>query len=678
MLKMTSHRTTAKQPTQYRHRFVALFLALSLGLGATSTPAQDIPFELNSSRTVRPDVSRINSWQRDDYRDSNRDDYRSSTPSRRDRTRPRQTNERDTWRQRGRDNRFNTRPDTSGWNNNRDTSGWNDNRGTSDWSNDRGTPGWNNDRDTSPVQPILFERWRGRGTPDADTYGPVVPNFPTTPIRQTPVTPTTPNRDTERATIQARISQRYRNPLIVRFAQTLTAERALAMFNEISQLIDSRHLQPKPYEERTAQAVQNLMQALDNADFLTASRANPSRDAIAGFRQTLTQLETGRGVQTAADAANALRWTMDVASQTLGLAPGCVVTEFIYGATETLDPYSTFIPPANATGPKAALEDHVVGIGVSVEADERGVVIVKILPGSPAQSSGLAKGDLIVGVNGQSLEGRSLDFIVDLITGPEGSSLRLDVVRGQGWPQDITLVRRTIPLSTVSDVQIIDATTQTAYMKLEQFGATSADEIDKALWNLHRQGMQALILDLRGNPGGFLTSAIDISNKFVSSGTIVSTRGRTSADNMQEVAQYSQTWKVPLVILIDKNSASASEILAAAIQENNRGIVVGQRSYGKGTVQTQFNLQSVAAGLRLTTAKFYSPNGREMAEKGVEPDVLVSETTSRNFNFQDDAVLQRAIAVAGSRQLKDIAATKSRPNTQQQPQQQRYQYLIPS
>ena len=150
--------------------------------------------------------------------------------------------------------------------------------------------------------------------------------------------------------------------------------------------------------------------------------------------------------------------------------------------------------------------------------------------------------------------------------------------------------------------------------------------MDAALYKLNDQGMQSLILDLRGNPGGLLTTAIELSDRFLPSGTIVSTRGRTQADNSQETATYAHTWKVPLVVLVDHDSASAAEIFAAAIQENRRGVIVGETSYGKGTVQTLFPLESVSGALRLTTAKFYSPDGREMAGVGVTPDVKVTGT----------------------------------------------------
>ncbi len=271
--------------------------------------------------------------------------------------------------------------------------------------------------------------------------------------------------------------------------------------------------------------------------------------------------------------------------------------------------------------PSAELEDHIVGIGVEIKADERGMLISKALPGGPAAQAGLQSGDLIESIDGHKVTGASLDSAVDLITGPSGSQITLGVRRDERLAE-VKLVRRRVEVHSVSEVKMLDDTV--GYIKLDKFAQNSSEECDKALWDLYRQGMKSLVIDVRGNPGGLLTTAIQLSNKFIPAGTIVSTRGRDASDDMVEYAHRDRTWKTPLVVLVDENSASASEIFAAAVQENGRGMIVGCRTYGKGTVQTHFPLQTVQGTLRLTTAKFFSPNGREMAGAGVEPDVHVT------------------------------------------------------
>jgi carboxyl-terminal processing protease len=192
-------------------------------------------------------------------------------------------------------------------------------------------------------------------------------------------------------------------------------------------------------------------------------------------------------------------------------------------------------------------------------------------------------------------------------------------VRREDRAADIPLVRRRVEVHSVSEVKMLEQ--NVGYIKLDKFAQNSSEEFDRALWGLYRDGMKSLVIDVRGNPGGLLTTAIQMSNKFVPSGTLVSTRGRDLADNTVEYASRQRAWKLPLVVLVDGNSASASEIFAAAVQENGRGLIVGERTYGKGTVQTHFPLQTVSANLRLTTAQFFSPSGRVMAGAGVEPDI---------------------------------------------------------
>jgi carboxyl-terminal processing protease len=219
----------------------------------------------------------------------------------------------------------------------------------------------------------------------------------------------------------------------------------------------------------------------------------------------------------------------------------------------------------------------------------------------------------------------------------------------------VQITRQQVRVYSVSEIEMVDSTV--GYIKLEKFAQSSTQEVDEALWQLHRQGMQSLIIDLRGNPGGLLTTAVELSDKFLPGGTIVSTRGRTQQDQMMETAEYAQTWSVPLVVLIDENSASASEIFAAAIQENNRGLVVGRTSYGKGTVQTHFPLRSVSGHLKLTTAKFYSPKGREMAGAGVTPDQTVHKAAYRpgDLAADYDRDIEVATEVARGSRVREIA-----------------------
>ena len=482
------------------------------------------------------------------------------------------------------------------------------------------------------------------------------PDRPATPQ----VPPTSPSDDSpgKAEKIQWRLTQRYGNPLVERFVRNVSAERAMNLFVESSRLIDTRHLQPSSYETRIKQALGNLRQAVENPAFLQANRLSPSRHEVNAFRNSLDRLILSQPVRTSRDALNILYKTVEIARQHVGMRPTAVVLEFVYGSLESLDKYSTFVPQENSRQPSVNLDDHVVGIGVEIKPHDSGILVVKTLRGGPAAEAGLRGGDVVVSVNGRKLEGRNLNYAADLITGPAGSQVFLGVHRNGRAISPMTLTRRRVTIYSVSEIRMLDDEAKVGYLKLDKFAKSSSDEMDRALWDLYRRGMKSLIIDLRGNPGGLLTTAIELSDKFLPCGAIVSTRGRTKADQSAERATYEQTWKVPLVVLVDQNSASASEIFAAAIQENQRGVIVGRRSYGKGTVQTHFPLQSVSGNLRLTTARFYSPNGRVMAGNGVEPDVQVDESTS-NDSAHIDRDIKTAVAVAKSQRLRDFAAKKS-------------------
>jgi carboxyl-terminal processing protease len=211
---------------------------------------------------------------------------------------------------------------------------------------------------------------------------------------------------------------------------------------------------------------------------------------------------------------------------------------------------------------------------------------------------------------------------------------------------------------SLEDVKIVDADYGVAYIRIPTFQKTTARDLEAALWKLNDQHMTSLILDLRRNPGGLLTSAVEVADKFLQNGVIVSTRGRSPQEDGNYTANYGGTWRVPLVVLIDKDSASASEIFAGAILDNRRGDIVGERSYGKGSVQGIFPLGYGGAGVRLTTALFYSPSGQKISHQGVTPNLEVRTTAKLGSGVSelrvvdDDPVLRAGIDAARRRAAK--------------------------
>ena len=376
------------------------------------------------------------------------------------------------------------------------------------------------------------------------------------------------------------------------------------------------------------------------------------------------------------EAVGQMQQAASLVSRSLNVPEGMVAMEFLHSTIDSLDRFSAIVPrqtamsdvpavtqTANVDGRTAGLEENITGVGVEMKVDPRGAVVLGVVDGGPAAEAGVQKGDVITAVDGRDVSGMSLNEIATLVGGRSGSSVRFTLDR-DGRTGTLGMTRRSIYVSSVANVQMIDPAGKTGYARLKQFSANSAKDLENAMWKLHRQGMQSFVLDLRGNPGGLLTSAIDISNLYLPSGAIVSTRGRNADDNTQENASYTKTWKTPLVILIDDGSASASEILAAAIQDNERGVVVGRRSYGKGTVQTHFPLRTVSGNFKLTTAKFYSPNGREMAGAGVAPDVTVPGETDFGASAQKDRDVVAAMNVLVDGRPQSLAANAARPRVQ--------------
>jgi len=512
----------------------------------------------------------------------------------------------------------------------------------------------------------------GRTTDDrylpADRNTPADRNAPTS--GRDPFVPAQPplsQIDEESNTINNLLTFRYQNPVTVRAIRAMSSTQAIQLFAEVSEKIDERSLEPTSYDLRVRRALRNLSLALNNQAFMNGLGISANSFSTDGFRNTLSRISANGQIQNYQDARTVLNTVMQQAQSVQGLTPSVVAFEFANASIDTLDKFSGLEPadPGNRNGAEltnvksAALEENIVGIGVEVREHSEGLVVVKPLRGGPAAESGIETGDVILSINNQKIGGMKMASSVDLMKGTNGSQMRMRIYRDGKGERDFALTRRSIRVWTVNDTKILPGT-DVGYFSLSRFSQNSTAEVDQALNELYNKGMKSLVLDLRGNPGGLLTTCVEISDRFLACGTIVSTKGRLSGDNMVERATYNRTWSVPLVVLVDGDSASASEIFAAAIQENGRGVVVGTRSYGKGSVQTHFPLSAIGGDLRLTTALFYSPKGRKMADEGVTPDVEVND---KDGVVNGDEVLIEALRVARSRTLADMAAASGKCKT---------------
>jgi carboxyl-terminal processing protease len=457
-------------------------------------------------------------------------------------------------------------------------------------------------------------------------------------------------KPTEAQERQLEITSRYQDSRMLALVRGTSLNQMMSLYSEASRLIDTRHVSPLSYEERTRAALGNLIAALENPAFLQAAGGTANSQSVRQLQNELAALQNSPA-RSSSEALGLMQYAAELANRRLGLRREAVAVEFLNGTLDSLDQYTAFVPSRTGFGPGAALEEQIVGIGVELKLHDNGALINDVLENSPAAQGRLMKGDIITGVGGQSTRGMSLSQIGDLIGGRSGTAVAIRFDRG-GREYTVNLTRRSVYVSSVSGAQMLTA--DTGYVRLKQFSESSMEDLDKALSRLYSSGMRNLVLDLRGNPGGLLTEAIEVSDMFLPSGRIVATRGRTTADNSEERATLPKTWRLPLAVLVDANSASASEIFAAAIQENGRGVIVGRKTYGKGTVQTHFPLQTVSGDLKLTTAKFYSPNGRDMAGAGVTPDVNVP---ANNATFSG-ALSQDPDVAAGLQSIRNGTAAR--------------------
>lgn len=312
----------------------------------------------------------------------------------------------------------------------------------------------------------------------------------------------------------------------------------------------------------------------------------------------------------------------------------------INGMLTSLDPHSSYLSPKDAAKMREQTRGEFGGLGIEVTQEDGFVKVVSPIDGTPADEAGIEAGDFITHVNGESLLGLVLDDAVELMRGPVGSEIVITVVReGEQEPFDVSIIRDTIQLTavrarTVGETIVLRLTTfnEQTYPKMKEL----LEEQVEAAGGM--ENVNGFIVDMRNNPGGLLNQAIAVSDAFLEEGEIVSTRGRNVADGDRVNATPGDlTQGKPIVVLINGGSASASEIVAGALQDHRRAIVIGTKSFGKGSVQTVMPLRGNGA-MRLTTARYYTPSGRSIQALGVSPDIVVAQPPAKPESEDSEAV----------------------------------------
>jgi len=312
--------------------------------------------------------------------------------------------------------------------------------------------------------------------------------------------------------------------------------------------------------------------------------------------------------------------------------------EAIKGMLASLDdPYTRFLDPKEFKEMRIDTSGELMGVGIqlSLDKDTKELIVVSPIEGTPASRAGVQSQDVIVSIDGAPTKGMTTADAVKLIRGPEGTSVVLGL-RRKGEILNVPLTRARIEINAVKSALNTAANgSRIGYIRLKQFNANASREMRAAIQDLEAQGAQGYVLDLRSNPGGLLEASIDIARQWLNKGTIVSTRTREGIRDVRRATGSAITDK-PMVVLIDQGSASASEILSGALQENERAQLVGQKTFGKGLVQAVRGL-SDGSGMTVTIAKYLTPNGTDIHQNGIQPDISaeMSEKEIRNFKIED-------------------------------------------
>ena len=329
------------------------------------------------------------------------------------------------------------------------------------------------------------------------------------------------------------------------------------------------------------------------------------------------------------------------------------------------DPYTVYIPPADEGAFRRQLSGSYVGIGVELDLDDGRPIVITAIDGSPAMEAGILAGDTILSVDGKSTEGIGAATLESLLPGAPGTVAALVIRRADGNERKLNVPRRVVETPSVKGILrdadgwrfTIDPDRRVAYIRIAQFNDRTVAEVDAALARIRADGVSGIILDLRDNGGGSLTAAVGVVDRFISEGAIVSIRGRGDTGRTWDATSSPEDLHIPMVVLINQGSASASEVVAGALRDNGCAKIIGTRSYGKGSVQDVLQLPDGAGTVKITTARYYLPSGTSphravgASRWGVEPDT----------GFRVPMTEEQSIARAAARQLREAGGAAASP-----------------
>ena len=463
------------------------------------------------------------------------------------------------------------------------------------------------------------------------------------------------------------IGRRYHDSTFEQLVKEAPLSEVLKIYTDVFSRIQSNHVDSPDWKILFGYGLDDLDIALKDDDFLKRNNIQVSADQLDHLRKKIRETTQPWSFRHIQDMKNGVICVAELAQNEIGLRPSAVLLEFVCGAAFGLDPHTSFLTLRQLNDFYSMIEGSFVGIGVELDTSDSNadvLTILKVHPNSPAMQAGLRDGDCILAVNGTQTTGLGLERAADLLQGEFGSTVVLQTRTATGKQREVRIVRREVEVASVEDVHLIDGSL--GYIRINCFQTSTTNEMVSALDALQKQGMKSLILDLRHNPGGLLPVAVEVANLFLDDGIIVRTQDRNDESETVWRASGVGTDHTPLYVLIDEESASASEIFAGAIRDHKRGVLIGRQSYGKGTVQIIYRLSgndsnAPISGLKLTVERFYSPEGLSFCNVGVLPDIVPSEEPVETVVLSKPDTTAGTLAQTATKKYRRITSSPDDP-----------------
>jgi len=454
-----------------------------------------------------------------------------------------------------------------------------------------------------------------------------------------------------RGRLRAAVARRWSNEALAESARDMDTRAGRWIYGGAMRTLVGMYVDPVTYRDLVVAGIESFRAALDDDTFRARFAEADDTAKRARLAEALEILSLKARAANPVFSWQATGWLNVVLEKNramLGLPAGAVVAEFLFGATDALDPYTRVLTGEMQRTYDRESKGIYAGIGAAVTMRGDRVFLDEVFDGGAAEKAGFRAGDEIVRVGDEPVHGLDLLEVSRRLRGEAGTEVRVTVrPGGEGEVRTVDLCRTVIHLPAVRGVRMLEGHGGVGYLRLTGFKSGTEQELRQAVADLRGRGARRLILDLRGNPGGSLLEAIGAAGVFLESGRVVRTRGRMLGANWTyDVPLFArQEWRGPLAVLVDENSASASEVLAAALARRGRAILVGRRTYGKGAAQIHVPIFATDAAVCITVARVYDPDDRCLEGSGLEPDHPVSESETPVQNVADDPAVRAAVEV---------------------------------